>query len=284
MIPSVPSGNGEALRESGLGPIGAIPWGSHICMFYGSKDDLIDTHVDYFQAGLQRSESCIWAVSSPLSIAEAQAALRQRLPDFDAYLAAGQIELVSGYEWYLQGDSFAAERITLAWHEQRAKALQQGYAGLRVSGNAFWFESDLWETFREYEIALDQSLEGQRMIVLCTYPLSRSGAIDLLEVIRAHGASWVRRDGRWEYLSTPAVSESHWGGAMAHQQTIPALSGSPTLTDRERTVLRWMLFGASNKQTAERMRISSRTVEFHRRNVLRKFGVRTLQELLIKFR
>ncbi len=284
MIPSGPSGKGEALRESGLGPIGAIPWGSHVCMFYGSKEDLVDTHVDYFQAGLTQSEACIWAVSSPLSVEEAQAALRQRLPSFDAYLAAGQIELVSGYEWYLRGDSFAPERITMAWHDRRAKALQQGYAGLRVSGNAFWFESDLWQTFREYEIALDQSLEGERMIVLCTYPLSRSDAVDLLEVIRAHGASWVRQHGRWEYLATPATSDPRWGGTMGRQETLPSLPAAPTLTARERIVLRWMLFGASNKQTAERMRISSRTVEFHRGNVLRKLGVRTLQELLIKFR
>jgi DNA-binding CsgD family transcriptional regulator len=284
MIPSGPSGEREALRDSGLGPIGAIPWGSHVCMFYGSKQDLIDTHVDYFEAGLKQSEVCIWAVSSPLSVEEATAALRQRLPSFDAFLAAGRIELVSGYEWYLQGDSFAAERITLAWHDRRAKALQQGYAGLRVSGNAFWFESDLWQTFREYEIALDQSLEGERMIVLCTYPLTRSNGVDLMEVIRAHGASWVRQDGRWEFLGNSAASEPRWGATLTRQETTPPLPAPHTLTDRERTALRWMLYGASNKQAAERMRISSRTVEFHRGNVLRKMGVRTLQELLIKFR
>jgi DNA-binding CsgD family transcriptional regulator len=284
MIPSGPSGEREALRDSGLGPIGAIPWGSHVCMFYESKQDLIDTHVDYFQAGLKQSEVCIWAVSWPLTVEEARAALRQRLPSFDAFVAAGQIELVSGYEWYLRGDSFAPERITMAWHERRAKALQQGYAGLRASGNAFWFESDLWETFREYEIALDQSLEGERMIVLCTYPLSRSKAVDLVEVIRTHGTSWLRQDGQWEYLGTPAAPDPRWGGVMTRQETVRPLPGPPTLTARERTALRWMLFGASNKQAAERMRISSRTVEFHRGNVLRKMGVRTLQELLIKFR
>lgn len=284
MVSMSPPNASETPRDSGLDPIGAIPWGSHVCLFYETVDDLIDTHVEYLGAGLRQSEVCIWAVSAPLTLESAEEALRQRLPSFDACRASGQIELVSGYEWYLRGDGFAPERITMAWHEQRAKALQQGYAGLRASGNAFWFESDLWQTFREYEVALDQSLEGERMIVLCTYPLSRSRAVDLLEVTRVHGRSVARRNGRWEHLSIPATSELQWGAPMAREGAMPVVAGQPDLTTRERMVLRFMLLGSSNKQTAQKMEISPRTAEFHRANVLRKFGVRTVNELLVKVR
>ncbi|MEA3046164.1 MAG: hypothetical protein QOJ53_496 [Sphingomonadales bacterium] len=40
------------LRRTGILPISLLPWGSHICMFYESPEDLIDAHVDYFGAGL----------------------------------------------------------------------------------------------------------------------------------------------------------------------------------------------------------------------------------------
>ncbi len=33
-----------ATRNSGLEAVGAIPWGTHFCQFYASKDDLLETH------------------------------------------------------------------------------------------------------------------------------------------------------------------------------------------------------------------------------------------------
>jgi MEDS: MEthanogen/methylotroph, DcmR Sensory domain len=62
----------------------------------------------------------------------------------------------------------------------------KGYEGMRVSGNAFWFETKHWKEFCEYEQELDRSLSGQRMIVMCTYALLASRAVDLLDVARAH--------------------------------------------------------------------------------------------------
>jgi hypothetical protein len=64
---------------------------------------------------------------------------------------------------------------------------------MRVSGNAFWFETKHWKEFCEYEQELDRSLSGQRMIVMCTYALLASRAVDLLDVARAHQCSKTRR-------------------------------------------------------------------------------------------
>src|SRR5262245_51468886 len=48
---------------------GSASWkrcpGAHICLFYDSKDDLLDTCVPYFKAGLGADEFCVWAVSEP---------------------------------------------------------------------------------------------------------------------------------------------------------------------------------------------------------------------------
>lgn len=275
----------DEIRETGLAPIGTLPWGAHICLFFETADDLLDTHASYFQAGLESSEICVWAISQPLSRQQAIDGMRSKVPDFDRYLADGRIELISGYEWYLLGDPFAPDRITAAWHAKRAEALSRGYAGLRVSGNAFWFESDLWQSFKDYETALDRSLEGQKMIVLCTYPLARSRATDLLEVARAHQFSVARRNGRWDFLYTPKLSAAKWepdGLGSALDLLSEPFPGDHLLTPRERAMLAQMSMGASNKEAARALDISPRTAEFHRRNILRKLGVRNLAGLLAK--
>jgi hypothetical protein len=67
-------------------------WGTHICVFYETKQDLVDANVSYFAAGLEANEFCIWATSNPVDREDAIRALRQEVPRFDEYLSTGRIE------------------------------------------------------------------------------------------------------------------------------------------------------------------------------------------------
>ena len=139
------------LRRSGIDRIGDLPWGAHICLFYETPDDLLYAMCSYFRAGLEDGEACLWALSDPVDLETGLAALRDAIPDFDKYLDAGAIELVSGYEWYLAGDEFDQQRVTSGWREKQAAARARGFGGLRVSGNAFWMETSAWKDFCAYE-------------------------------------------------------------------------------------------------------------------------------------
>jgi FixJ family two-component response regulator len=55
------------------------------------------------------------------------------------------------------------------------------------------------------------------------------------------------------------------------------------LSPRERDILDYLLQGASSKEIGRALQISHKTVEVHRANVLRKFGVATSRELEIRF-
>jgi two-component system, LuxR family, response regulator FixJ len=52
------------------------------------------------------------------------------------------------------------------------------------------------------------------------------------------------------------------------------------LTDREHEVLDHLVSGKSNKETAAKLAISSRTVEFHRAHIMEKTGAKGLPELV----
>src|SRR4029077_5722477 len=53
-----------------------------------------------------------------------------------------------------------------------------------------------------------------------------------------------------------------------------------TLSEREREVMRHVISGLLNKQTAARMGISEVTVKVHRHNLMTKLGVKSLPDLV----
>lgn len=273
----------QPLRQSGIRVVGDVPWGCHICIFYETKDDLLDTAAAYFKAGLASNEFCVWAISAPITEADAKAALRRAIPDLPAQLAAGRIEIIQGTDWYLRGNQFDMQRITGGWNEKQRGALARGFAGMRVSGNAFWIESNHWQAFCEYERELDRSLAGQRMVVLCTYSLQASRAVDLLDVARAHQCCTARRNGDWEFLATPELRQARLEIARLHG-ALDVLSkpfpGQTLLTPRERVAMAQIVRGASSKEAARTLGISPRTIEFHRANVMRKLGAKNTADLV----
>jgi len=190
------------LRRTGVDVVGDIPWGTHFCLFYDTKEALLDTLVPYCKAGLESSEFCLWVVSPPLTVAEALQALQQAVPDFDRYSVDGSIEIVGAHDWYLQDGAFDLSRVIAGWNEKLARASSKGYAGVRVTGDTAWLERKDWADFCEYEDSLNGAIANQRLAVLCTYPLAACGAAEILDVVRTHQFAVTRRLGTWEIIET----------------------------------------------------------------------------------
>ena len=188
-----------------------------------------------------------------------------------------------GYDWYLRGDEFNSKKITSGWHEKLQFALDKGFEGLRISGNAFWIEHNRWNEFREYEQELDNSLEGRPMLVLCTYSLNASRAVDVLDVARAHQFTVARRRGQWEFSETPELKQAK-REIKSLGEALLVLSrpfaGHELLTSRERTVLAQIVRGASSKEAAGWLKISPRTIEFHRGNIMQKLNAKNVADLV----
>jgi DNA-binding CsgD family transcriptional regulator len=275
---------GEELRYSGIPVLNEMHWGTHICLFYETQLDLLETNAAYFEAGLHANEFCLWALSDPADIEGTTEALRRSIPDIDERLKSGQIELVRGADSYLPGGEFDVRRIVDGWSEKLRAALASGFAGMRASGDALWAGTSHWKDFLGYEHELDRSLEGQKMIVLCTYSLSKSRTSDLLDVARVHQFTLARRNGAWEFLETPELKHAKreirkLNGALdvLAKNTFP---GHENLTSRERVVLAEIVRGLSSKEIARVLDITPRTVEFHRANLLKKTNARSTVDLM----
>jgi PAS domain S-box-containing protein len=190
------------MRDSGIGLIGKVPWGTHFCQFYQSKEDLVDILVPYFQSGLENNELCMWVTSDPLNVDEARSALAGRVPDLERYEDSGQIEILDYSEWYTPSGSFDSDLVLAGWARKEAAAMERGFAGLRLTGNTFWLEKRDWRAFSDYEAAIDSVIGDRRMLALCTYSTERCGAFEVIDVVSNHRFALIKQSGNWAIIES----------------------------------------------------------------------------------
>jgi two-component sensor histidine kinase/PAS domain-containing protein len=171
---------------SGLRHVPELEWGSHFAHLFRSAEDLRDTLVPYFKAGLENNERCLWVADEPFFAEEARCMLRAALPDLDNRERSGQIEIVNAHEWYSADEKLDPAGLVAGLLTLEQEALGQGYAGLRTNGNCAWVGHDQWTEFLDYEMGVQDLVRGRRMICLCSYCSSDLSADSQLDVIERH--------------------------------------------------------------------------------------------------
>ena len=198
-----------AMRKAGIDAVGDVAaWGAHFCLFYETKQDLLDTLISYCKSGLESGEYCLWIVAEPLTIEEARDALKGAVPDLDGYFADSRLEIVPARDWFLQGGTFDGKRLTASWYEKLASLSSRDYPGMRITGDTTWLSKKDWTHFCDYEDGLNEVIGNRRLAVLCTYPLAACGDPQILDVVRTHQFVLARRHGSWDVLETATLKRA----------------------------------------------------------------------------
>jgi hypothetical protein len=194
-------------RESGIPLLGEIPWGSHFCQFYKTRQDMLDILVPYFKAGLKNNEFCVWVTSEFLTKEHVLKAMKKAMPGFSKCLADGQMEIFPYTEWYLKGGNFDLQRTLNMWMEKHDGALSRGFSGMRVTGNPYWIDNKKdWDDFACYESEINRVIGGTKLLVLCTYSLKKCGVVEILDVVKNHEFALAMNRGAWQVVSAPAFN------------------------------------------------------------------------------
>jgi DNA-binding CsgD family transcriptional regulator len=269
-----------AFTKTGIDVLGNIPWGSHLCVFYETKQDFLDIMVPYFRVGLENKEFCLWILPPRVSQHEALEALKRGVPDFDRHLSEGDIDLVSEDQWFWTGGSIIEPAAAVEhFHKKLRAVMSRGYVGLRANGNGAAPQNS---KLGQLEKEIDDLIADENMIFLCSFPLEDSSATAVLDAARTHQMTAVLRNGSWEVIET----QGREAGSLSDQLSDEADAASrrsaklAMLTPRERTVLDQIVAGFSSKDAAHRLGISPRTVDFHRANILQKLRAKNTADLL----
>ena len=187
-------------RKLGLKILPRVNWGSHICQFYDSKQDLLDILVLYFKAGLENNESCLWILSS-LTLQEAKEALVKGVPDLTRYLECGQMEFVAHTELCFQDGAFNPQAAVDVVAGKLSQALGRGYDGLRVTGDLTWLDKKNFSRFVTFEKQAKKYLLSLNSIALCTHPLNK-GIMPVIAFAGIHDRILVKQDGKLAILES----------------------------------------------------------------------------------
>jgi PAS domain S-box-containing protein len=192
----------KALRPSGIDILGYVPWGTHFCQFYETSQDLIEILVPYFKEGLKGNEFCMWVTSEPLQADQARAALQAAVPDLDRYIEERQIEILEYNQWYTKSGTFSTDEVLQGWVDKLNTALERGYEGLRLTGNASWLKQSNWADFTRHEETVNNVIGRYRMLAICTYSLQKCGATEILDILANHQFALLKRSGKWEIVGS----------------------------------------------------------------------------------
>ncbi|MDM7918058.1 MAG: PAS domain S-box protein [Methanosarcina sp.] len=184
-------------RDSEIDIIGEVPWGTHFCQFYQTKEDLMDILIPYFKAGLENNEFCIWITSPPLEVEEAKEALRKSVPDLNTYQERGQIEIIPHSHWY--ADILNSEKAMNRWSEKLDRALTSGYNGLRLAEDTSEIKKN-WSGFTGFEENLDNTLKNSPIMALYTYSLDRCSSAEIINAAFNHQLTLIKEKGKWEKI------------------------------------------------------------------------------------
>lgn len=135
-------------------------------------------------------------------------------------------------------------------------------------------------------VRLRQSVPASRVLVLTMH----DDQTYLRQVLAAGGAGYVLKQAADQELLT-AIRTVHAGGSFLHPAHTLALLQQPEqgaaeqselaqLSDREREVLRLIAFGHSNKEIADMLFLSVKTVETYKARVMEKLDLKTRASLV----
>ncbi len=217
----------ETLRKTGIAKIGDVPWGTHFCQFYQTKEDLIDILVPYFKAGLKNNEFCMWVTSEPLSKTEIKSTLSKEIKNLEDYIKKGQLEILDYSQWYTRPGYFDSDKVLESWIEKEEQALKKGFDGLRLTGNTFWLEKKDWQDFTNYEAVINSRINQYHMLAVCTYCLDKCSATEIIEVVSNHQFALIKKEGEWRLIESSEHKKTQEALRASHERYHTLFENSP---------------------------------------------------------
>jgi len=190
------------LRKTSIEVVGNVPWGTHFCQFYRTKEDLIDILVPYFKAGLEDNEFCMLITAEPLNAEDAHKALQKTVKNLDDYIKKGQIEILDYNQLYTTQGNFDPDEVLQIWIEKEQNALKKGFDGFRFTGNTCWLKKRDWENFVYYEEAANSVIARYRMLAVCTYPLDNCTPSEIIDVVSNHQFALIKPENEWKIIQS----------------------------------------------------------------------------------
>ncbi|MBD3245559.1 MAG: hypothetical protein GF333_00930 [Candidatus Omnitrophica bacterium] len=175
-----------------------LSWGSHICHFYHSTDELLEIVLPFLEAGLEQNQFCVWVIPETLSPLKAQELLAREIPGVEEFLKKRALAILQEEEVYSVRGPDRAQKIIELWLQRFNDGLRRGFTGMRVAGHCP-YNAPL-ESIRRYEREVDRVIGKYKIIAVCAYAVERFSVAQAIEAGCLHEKSFMKKRGDWESI------------------------------------------------------------------------------------
>lgn len=173
----------------------------HICLCYGSKNDLFDIAVPFLKKGLEGHSLCVWVIPKSIGIDVAQKALARVIKNIEKYIGNSQMWLFESGDWYLKAGQFNPDQVLDNWGNIIQSALRMGFSGVCAVGEPPLLHGVPFEDLAYYEKRADEAIQKSRMKALCVYPLEWLDMGQMFTLSGCHGVFLENKAGRLQILT-----------------------------------------------------------------------------------
>ncbi len=144
--------------------------GSHVCSVVSCSEDLLKIVIPFFTAGLRKNEKSVFIVSDKTRDIIVTA-LKDTGVDLEKMYQWGQLAFMPPEDTYIKDACFDPARLFRFLNHLVSEAVLDGFTGLRLMGEASWYNSGLPGTRKliEYESTVNCRIGSAGITALCLY-------------------------------------------------------------------------------------------------------------------
>lgn len=160
----------------------------HIALIYETEEDWEQAAIPFLAEGLSDGEKCMYITDSRSS-GEVCSLMRQKGFDLPALMSTEQLVMVNQSDVYTQAGCFDPDRMLGILDTATKKAIEQGFRGLRATGEMSWALRGCKgsERLMEYESGINAVLSPKFPFkTICQYDMRKFGGGALKSVILTH--------------------------------------------------------------------------------------------------
>jgi hypothetical protein len=161
--------------------------GSHSCQVYTSSSEHAELIIPFFVRGLAAHFKCVCTTDS-YTQDELIHLFHEKNVDLTSYIASGQFTYFSSRETYAHTGIFDANRTLTIFKDFCTTAIQEGYKGMYVSGDAAWSlaNEDSISRLLDYESKVNRLTSTMPIVGLCLYDAHKISYETMYNVMRVH--------------------------------------------------------------------------------------------------
>jgi hypothetical protein len=159
----------------------------HICAFFDSREEQYDILVPWLKEGIENSEAVLTILAGDAHKDHCERLSKAGIPVEEA-ITNQQLKVVATEDTYLNGGSFAAERMFKIVEQALIDAKKGPYKKFRGCGDMEWALRNLPGTDEliEYEARLNMLTPKFDCSIVCFYDINKFSGNAIIDIVSTH--------------------------------------------------------------------------------------------------